>query len=1048
MSHTPHRLELSTNARAPRDEDDFQKSIQDHGTKYRLRQLTSGSFFVAKIPRSERPPKPHLAPKQRMQGFRKETAEDSIRRVKRQATRKACSITVKTHRAIRHSQELRQRILHARDETVDLLIPLFEELGTEPDAVFEARRLARRLDKKIGWIEGKIARTERKIITYQTKISNINTAKEAKVAVYETQIRNLTRRPQIGVTAGGEENATTAGTLRKGAELWLHTRLNRHTRSCTTFDRPLHRSKSQRASSEGVRVRWSGDLSLDDSVTIRPTQSGASGEISRSTSTDSLQTAIVNIDAVVALPADAVEEGLELDLRIVKRAPHQRQFDPQDPPVLPQNEGPGETDAEESIDNASESQTEANKASEAESKEPLALSTGIELIARTEEKPEGSSGGTPIDEVALSGHQDLEAMIRQTWSIRIEAPKPPPQLPPPSTASKVAQWAGIPHYRLPRFNLADEALLQELQVEDLDEEDYLLLPSPSSTVKDSKPPQEAQFSSISDRQGPSDRPKPEGGKLRKPKPSKQSQPTASLQTAPPVAPEIAPEKSKLPDSKAVEGDIHKFVPADFDSTSSDYPRHPRTPDRYLTSLSRGSSQRERRNSLSSTSDWPGDYSSDDRVKAPVAVRKSPPQFLQHWDDSNPYYYSRPYETEHLYTARSRPTNRTLSISSSSRLPILHESHQELSCDESRGLPRAQTMPSSVHAASLDVLHRQRRSKFAAEAERNETLVDSSAHPHSSNAVAQSQTGLLALPEDPPPSSYSATDYQPTAMTSPDEPALTEMSTEILIAGQRTEKRSHPQPNLSIEEWVRRVGTPAKPSGTPKTMPSMDVEVATENEGAVKREAFDVDKIFLTSPMHAEISNPEVPLPVPTRTSPESFSRLPLVQDKGELTGLPPPPQTSMATLAVPQTEAVDMGYGWPNVEETGRAEPQVNQSQTAYVTPATPVTVAQITPPERPPPPPPSRQEERQHSPLSGPIVTFTIDPRTAEKRRMTVAFGITPLQRRETAELAQEVLRRVSSVGSRRGSLASVIRVVDTLLVKEREEQLRRSRRAEMAWD
>ncbi|KAK6538313.1 hypothetical protein TWF694_011193 [Orbilia ellipsospora] len=333
MSHLPDEL-FDPTARAPRHADTFSQSLQDHSTEYRLRKLTAANhttFRKVKIPRSERTPKRHVPVEQRMQGLRRDTAEANIRRVKRQAAKKLHAATVKVHRYIRRSQELRQRILHARDETVDLLIPLFEELGSEPSAVLEARGLAKKLDRKIAKTEDKIGRVERRIIRYQKRIFEINKWKEVKIRGYEAHIRNLTRRTQVG-TEGGEEDQQASANLRRSAELWLHTHLNRHTRSCASFDRPLHRSKSRRGSSaEGVRVRWSGDLSIGDTVTIRPTESGASGEISRSASGDSLaSSSIINIDAVLAIPADAVSEGLELDLQVVKREPQPRQLNPQD----------------------------------------------------------------------------------------------------------------------------------------------------------------------------------------------------------------------------------------------------------------------------------------------------------------------------------------------------------------------------------------------------------------------------------------------------------------------------------------------------------------------------------------------------------------------------------------------------------------------------------------------------------------------------------------------------------------------------------------------
>ncbi|KAK6343918.1 hypothetical protein TWF696_007572 [Orbilia brochopaga] len=622
-------------------------------------------------------------------------------------------------------------------------------------------------------------------------------------------------------------------------------------------------------------------------------------------------------------------------------------------------------------------------------------------------------------------------MIRRSWSIRIEAPKPPPPPPPRSAASKVAHWAGIPHYRLPRFDLADEAMLSELQTEEFDDEDYSLLPSRSSTV--SKPRHEVRLVNVPDRQGFTDRPKPEGGKLRKTRPSKSSshRTTKASHVPDPISSPIAAEEAKPDDPRIIPGDVHadKSVPADFDSSSTDYPRHPRTPDRYMPSLSRGPSQRERRtNSLSSTSDRGGDHSFNDSVKAPIAVRKSPPQFLQHWDDSNPYYYSRYHEPEHTYTNRSRPTNRSLSISSAGRLPILHESHHEFSGDDIAGMrmSRAQTMPSGIQTQPRDESPRQRRiSRFAVEAERNEPSTSFLSH-HDSSRTLSSQ-GPMRTP--------SAALHRTAAPFSPDETALTEMSTEILIAGERMEKRPHLPPTKTIEEWVKRVGTPPDPSGTPKTILSNEVEV-DEDETPKKREKSDVDAVWQTSPLTTENADPEIPIPVPTRTPPQVPSISLPQPERPIMSPTPPPKPDPIATVS--PVEVSNSPEKWPTVEEIRSAEPPVSEFGIRAASPVTPFPA----PPTEPPPPPPPPKAE------SGPTLTFTIDPRAAEKRRMTVAFGITPLQRRETAELAQDVMRRVSSVGIRRGNLARVIRVVDTMLVQEREEQLRRARRVEMAWD
>ncbi|KAK6508960.1 hypothetical protein TWF481_003728 [Arthrobotrys musiformis] len=335
MSHLPYELG-GPSTRAPRPASTFYKSLQDHTTKYKLvRKLSSGSFIKAKIPKSERPSKVKLPPRQRMQGIRRDTAEAKIRRVKWWAVKRTSRLTHKAHRAIRRSQELRQRILHARDETVDVLIPLFEELGTEPSAVIDAQKLAAKLDRKLRKIEKKIAIVERRIEQLQKEIERVERRRDAKLGSYQLHITNLTRKTAVGVEnpsgSTGDIDEKTAANIRKAAELWLHTRLNRHTRSCASFDRPLHRSKSRRGDSvEGIRVRWSGDLSVSDTVTIRPSESGATGDISRSTSGDSLSSPVLNIDAVVAIPAQAVAEGLGIDLKIVRREIPQRQFNPQE----------------------------------------------------------------------------------------------------------------------------------------------------------------------------------------------------------------------------------------------------------------------------------------------------------------------------------------------------------------------------------------------------------------------------------------------------------------------------------------------------------------------------------------------------------------------------------------------------------------------------------------------------------------------------------------------------------------------------------------------
>ncbi|KAF3916469.1 hypothetical protein ABW20_dc0100277 [Dactylellina cionopaga] len=638
-------------------------------------------------------------------------------------------------------------------------------------------------------------------------------------------------------------------------------------------------------------------------------------------------------------------------------------------------------------------------------------------------------------------------MLHQSWSIRIEAPKRP-QPSPRSAASIVAHWAGIPHYRLPRFNLSDEAMLQELQVEEFegdDDEDYSLLPSRSSTVK--KPRHEIDLVNVPDRKGFTDRaPKPAGGKLRKARSSKGK--SSHVNNVPAKNPTSENKELELhvDDSRVIPGQVYgnKSVPADFDSTSTDYPRHPRTPDRYMLPLSRGSSQRERRNSLTSrSSDRTVDHSFNDMVKAPIALRKSPPQFLQNWDDNNPYNYINPsYDIEVPYPPRARPTNRTMSIPGSSRLPILHESKHEISMDEGYyGMSRAQTMPSEVQHGLAEMQTQYRRSRRESDIATGQKL-------HSGSQVS---------PQVHAASNSTIDDSHITASHSPDEPALTEMSTEILIAGERTKKRPHPQPIHSIEAWMQRVGTPARAMGTPKTIPSTIVEVEGEDESKDKK-IEDVGNIWQVPVLHKEIENPDIPIPVPTKTPTKEPKLLQPVAET-HMTLISPSPEPVESDIT--QTEAIALRKQ-PTVE--GIRNVELTAKQDILQTP-TPVTVVRITPPAEassplsllpptppprlPPPPPPRPEPKKQHSPFSIPASTFKIDPRAAEKRRMTVAFGINPLQRRETAELAQDVMRRVSSVsGGRRGSLASVIRVVDAMLVKEREEQLRQMRRIEMAWD
>ncbi|KAF3940258.1 hypothetical protein ABW19_dt0208312 [Dactylella cylindrospora] len=318
MNHPHLPAPFEPPARAPLPSSAFSQSIQDHSTKYRLRQLPSGSFVKVKIPRSERPQKEYVSVDQRMQARRKYNAEAHIRKEKKRAARRVYRAVRVAHKYIRRVHDLRHRILHARDETVELLIPLFEELGQEPNAVLEAQRLARKLEKRIIRIEKKIRRAERKVLKEEEKVEKIGRRKEGKVAAWETHIENLTRQAQVGIEGIQGDEARAKANLRRSAELWLHTHLNRSTHTCGINDRPLNR-KSRDGSETGIRVRWSGDLAESDSVTIRPTESGASGEVSRAASFDSIRSSIVNIDAVFALGAEAVAEGLELDLKVVKR---------------------------------------------------------------------------------------------------------------------------------------------------------------------------------------------------------------------------------------------------------------------------------------------------------------------------------------------------------------------------------------------------------------------------------------------------------------------------------------------------------------------------------------------------------------------------------------------------------------------------------------------------------------------------------------------------------------------------------------------------------
>ncbi|EPS35797.1 hypothetical protein H072_10751 [Dactylellina haptotyla CBS 200.50] len=652
-------------------------------------------------------------------------------------------------------------------------------------------------------------------------------------------------------------------------------------------------------------------------------------------------------------------------------------------------------------------------------------------------------------------------MIRQSWSIRIETPKPP-RPSPPSAASKIAHWAGIPHYRLPRFNLTDEAMLHELQTEELDDEDYSLLPSRSSTIKQSR--KEVELVNVPDSKSFTDRaPKSGGRKLRKLKLKKgkkaavvaqKSQEPSEIKATNPVEPELR----AIPGD--VQGNYNSTVPAHFDSNSTDYPRHPRTPDRYM--LSRTSSGRERRSSLSSTSDRMGDHSFNDNVKSPIALRKSPPQFLQNWDDSNPYtYMNRAWEPENAYPPRTRASNHSMSMASSSRLPILHESRHEISGDEGYQVPRAQTMMAGFQLNVSDTQSRQRSRRESSirnlEPVQNFHMNQGHAQ-HTSSQGLQIVQAATSFPNSGPPTS--------TAAPSLDEPASTEMSTEILIAGERMEKRSHLQPPRSIEEWARKVGSPDRGTGTPKTLPSNEVEV--EEQGDEGRKPENTGHVWQALPLHERIENPEIPIPVPTKTLPEPpMSRSPLSTKPVELIT----PSHDSAEDSVPRADK-KLASRWPTVAQIRTAEALIKPDVTETSTPLNLVIIPPLAPTHPPPIPPtslpptlppipptfpidldeklPSPPPDLVIAPTISPVTAFTIDPKAAEKRRMTIAFGITPLQRRETAEMAHDVMRRVSSIstGGRRGSLASMIRVVDLLLVREREEQLRQARRAEMLWD
>ncbi|KAK6343919.1 hypothetical protein TWF696_007573 [Orbilia brochopaga] len=226
-----------------------------------------------------------------MQAFRKETVEDKIRRIRQQAAKKAYTILVKYNKACRQSQELEQRIQDAHKETVELLVPLLEQ-GTDLSKDPEADRITKQLEKRIDKIGDKIAKTQGRIEVYDSRREAIQTNKEAKVEELKRSVDNSTiLKPSV------RESEDSVATNSKPEEIvtsWLNTQLNRR----TSFRRPPQRSRSlKRSASEGLRVRWSEELLIDDTL-------------------------------------DAVAEGLAPEVTVVKEG-SRRQFDPQDTSTIP-----------------------------------------------------------------------------------------------------------------------------------------------------------------------------------------------------------------------------------------------------------------------------------------------------------------------------------------------------------------------------------------------------------------------------------------------------------------------------------------------------------------------------------------------------------------------------------------------------------------------------------------------------------------------------------------------------------------------------------------
>ncbi|KAF3904076.1 hypothetical protein ABW21_db0205423 [Orbilia brochopaga] len=258
-----------------------------------------------------------------MQVFYKGTVEEQIRRVKRQAAKKANSVLAKYHKACRQSQELEQQIQDSHKETTQLLVPLLEQ-GADLRYDPEAAKLAEQLEKKIGKIGDQIKKTKGKIEVYNNRRQEIHTDKEAKVEALKSSTENP-KAIKLRIE-GSEDSVVTSVKLEKIVENWLNTRLNRR----PSFYQPLQRSKSlKQSTSQGLRVRWSEELFTDDTRLIYPTESTppTSGEISRSTSAYSLRPSTVSVEAAVDFPANAVTEGLALEVTVVKEG-SRRQFNP------------------------------------------------------------------------------------------------------------------------------------------------------------------------------------------------------------------------------------------------------------------------------------------------------------------------------------------------------------------------------------------------------------------------------------------------------------------------------------------------------------------------------------------------------------------------------------------------------------------------------------------------------------------------------------------------------------------------------------------------